>query len=112
MDGTRRPVVVGVDGSLPGRGALRRAPDHAPQRGRPIREPHAPGSADPELWAAARAMLAEAVAEARALQPGVEVSGKVIDGSPVTELCSASETAPLVVVAGRWIGGFTGLLLC
>ena len=111
MGGTRNPVVVGLDGSTASWGALRWAVRHAALRGLPLRVLHAAGSAGPEAWAAGRSMIAEAVAEARALRPGLTVTGDVIDGQPVTELCAASETAEVVAVAGRGVGGFPGLRL-
>jgi len=111
MDGTHHPVVVGVDGSPASRDALHWAAAEAAVRGLPLRIMHAVGPADPERWTAARAMIAEAVARARAWQSGIAVSGEVIDGQPVTELCAASETATMVVMANRGAGGFAELLL-
>ena len=111
MGGTRNPVVVGVDGSAASHGALRWAADEAAVRGLPLRVLHAVCSAEPECWATARAMIAEAVGRARARQAGITVTGEVIDGQPVTELCAASAAAEMVVLAGRGAGGFEELLL-
>jgi nucleotide-binding universal stress UspA family protein len=111
MGDTRNPVVVGVDGSPPSREALGWAANEASSRELPLRVLHAVSSAEPARWTAARAMIAEAVARARALQPGLTVCGEVIDGRATTELCAASDAAELVVVASRGRGGFEGLLL-
>lgn len=111
MEDTRAPVVVGIDGSASSRGALRWAVDEASARGLPLRVLHAARSAEPELWSASRAMIADAVSVARQAHPEVEVSGEVIDGKPVIELCSAAERADLVVVGSRGIGGFAELSL-
>ncbi|MBN1171447.1 MAG: universal stress protein [Micromonosporaceae bacterium] len=111
MEGAQYPVVVGIDGSASSRGALRWAAAEASARGLALRIIHAARSAEPELWSAARAMIADAVSTARKAQPGLVVSGDVIDGKPVNELCAASERANLLVVASRGIGGFDGLLL-
>lgn len=52
-----------------------------------------------------------AVAKLREAQPGIEIEGKVVQGSPVVVLREESEGAGLVVVGHRGRGGFTGLLL-
>ncbi|MBT8225592.1 MAG: universal stress protein [Dactylosporangium sp.] len=111
MEDDRKPVIVGIDGSESSRGALHWAAGEAVARDRPLRIIHAAGPAEPELWSAARAMVADAVSAARSWRPELAVSGEVIDGQPVVELCSASPDAELVVIAARGIGGFDGLLL-
>lgn len=111
MNGFSGPVVVGVDGSPAGGGALHWAAREAAARGLPLRVLHAAGSADTQLWAAARAMVAEAVSEARTARPDLEVQGDVVDGAPITELCAASRESSLLVLASRGIGGFPELLL-
>lgn len=111
MEDTRGPIVVGLDGSQSSRDALRWAAHEAAVRSAPLHALYAAGSAEPELWAAARAMIADAVAEARTLCPDSPVSGDVIDGQPFTELCAASTGADMIVVASRGLGGFDGLLV-
>lgn len=111
MEGSRRPVVVGIDGSEPSRGALRWAAGEAAARGLPLRVLFAASSADRELWATARAMVAEAVGEARGWQPTVTVDGGVTDGNPIAELCAASAGASVMVTAASGVGGFPGMLL-
>lgn len=111
MDDPRNPIVVGIDGSESSRGALRWAAHEAAVRKAPLRVLHAVGSAEPELWTAARAMIADGVAEARAIGPDLTVTGEVIDGQPFTELCAAAQNAEMIVVANRGLGGFDGLLL-
>jgi nucleotide-binding universal stress UspA family protein len=115
-------IVVGVDGSAPSRTALRWAATEADRKGAPLRVLLAyhwrmPGSltADADLAHAAKdqAELAveEAVTEARAVAPGVPVSGAAVLGNPAPVLLRAAEDASLLVVGTRGRGGFTGLLL-
>ncbi len=111
MDSTTGPVVVGVNGSRPSAGALRWAAREAAARGLPLRVVNAAGSGDHRLWATARAMVAEAVGDARSLWPNLAVEGEVIDGAPASKLREASQSASLVVVASRGIGGFPQLLV-
>jgi nucleotide-binding universal stress UspA family protein len=111
MESATGPVVVGVDGSRPSAGALRWAAREAATRGLSLRVLHAAGSADNRLWATARAMVAEAVGDARGLWPQLTVEGEVVDGAPSSKLLEASQSASLVAVASRGIGGFPELLV-
>lgn len=53
----------------------------------------------------------EAIAGLRDQFPDVEVRQEVMKGSPVKSLLAASQTAQLLVVGSRGLGGFRGLLL-
>lgn len=53
----------------------------------------------------------EAMAGFREDFPDVQVRQEVVKGSPVKSLLKASETAQLLVVGSRGLGGFRGLLL-
>lgn len=111
MAGTRDPVVVGVDGSADADGALRWAADEAYRRQRPLRVVHAAASEDPDAHREAGRLVEDAAAEARAWQPGIEVSAFVYAGTPAVELCTESAHADLVVVGSHGRGGIAGLLL-
>jgi nucleotide-binding universal stress UspA family protein len=56
-------------------------------------------------------LAAGAVAEARAWEPGIEVSGVAVVGDPAPVLLDAGRTAALLVVGNRGRGGFASLLL-
>ncbi|MFD1661115.1 universal stress protein [Streptomyces caeni] len=55
--------------------------------------------------------VAEAVERAKAVAPGVEVTGSVVTGEPLTVLEAQSRAAEPVAVGSRSMGGFVGLLL-
>ena len=116
--GTGADVVVGVDGSEPGRRALEWAAREASRRGVTLRVAHAypsgvaisaPGDS-PRLRGAAERLLAQDVDHARELVD-VTVVPALVDGPPATVLVHESERASLLVVGGRGQGGFAGLLL-
>jgi nucleotide-binding universal stress UspA family protein len=119
------PVVVGVDGSEQALRAVALAAQLAAQRSRELRIVHAfiwpelsvplgpaPGApASGGLAHAADRYVEEAVGHARRLAPELRVSGSVIVGAPAPVLLEAAETAELVVLGDRGLGGFTGLLI-
>ncbi|MCX4473123.1 Universal stress protein [Micromonospora sp. MW-13] len=118
------PVVVGVDGSEPGRLAVALAADEAARRGTGLTLAHvAPTGADRpvpdevvEAGAAAGAesadLLAGAAAEVAAAHPGLAVERRPLRADrPARALIEASGGATLVAVGSRGRGGFAGLLL-
>lgn len=116
-------VVVGVDGSKPSMAALRTAFDHAAQRGAELVVVHAweaKGLEDPTLqtdssWPAYEGELERAVgreiSSISAQHPAVKVVHRVVRSSPVAALIQAADSADLVVVGARGMGGFPGLHL-
>jgi nucleotide-binding universal stress UspA family protein len=117
-----KTVVVGVDGSTNGEGALRWAFAEAERRGARVVALHAwslPHSHELAFAAAsalsgsleshARTVLHDAVASAKL--PGVECTEIVEEGPPASLLVEAAKGAQLLVVGTRGRGGFAGLLL-
>ncbi|WP_040883766.1 universal stress protein [Janibacter sp. HTCC2649] len=115
----RRPVVVGVDSGHESWLALGWAADEATRRGRPLHLIHARTSSDrarPEGVDAQGERLAPtglnaAVAQARTLAPGIEVTAEATDQTPVRALTEASSFATCVVVGARGRGALVGTLL-
>jgi nucleotide-binding universal stress UspA family protein len=120
-------VIVGVDGSAPGRYALGWAAEEVRVRPRPLHLLHACGwqLLDPPLgpngyrrpvsartrddvYAEAEKMLAETAAM---LDPAIPVTTEISDDLPGRALLSASLTAATVIVGSRGTGGFPGLLV-
>ncbi|GAB3266770.1 universal stress protein [Arthrobacter pigmenti] len=122
---TPRPtdVVVGIDGSDTSSAALAWALREAQLRearlrlitayGMPLLENTSIASAYREVHGKLRDIAADTVRSARAevSGQGVEVVGAVIEGDAAGALISAAETAGLLVVGSRGLGGFTGRLL-
>jgi nucleotide-binding universal stress UspA family protein len=116
-------IVVGIDGSAPSRKALRWAVMEASRRAARLKiitaymltwPPEAFGGLGQlPQYAQDRfdQIAAEAVAEARALAPGLEVTGTAVPGEPASQLVDASRLAAMVVVGNRGHGGFASLLL-
>lgn len=108
-----RGVVVGADGSEHGRAALVWAADTAVAYGLPLTvlfaRPDATGV--PKLVPEPAGVLGEAVAVARARQPGLDVTALQMPDSPVKSLLAAGDTADVLVLGSRGIEGFRGLLL-
>jgi nucleotide-binding universal stress UspA family protein len=103
-------IVAGIDGSQQSRAALRWAAAEARRTDAPLRIVTAHDV--PDLSAPqADEIAAAAVAEARALAPGVEVSGAAVSGDPASALLQAGRTAAMLVVGNRGRGSFAGLLL-
>ena len=112
---SRVRVVVGVDGSPRADQALAWAAEEARMRGALLEVVHAafyrrellqafPGFAKGE-----GAILAKAVARARALAPTVEVVGRLCEPPPAEALTKESEGAVLLVIGSRGLHGFEEL---
>jgi len=73
------------------------------------------GPTDEEVYehlaAAARKLLDEALDQARALEPELEIVGELAEMRAAPALLSAAADAELLVVGSRGRGGFKGLLL-
>jgi nucleotide-binding universal stress UspA family protein len=127
-----KPIVVGVDGSDASAAALAWAAEEARLRSVPLVAVFAwsfiPAQpiGDPGMLAvpagdlagqleaeseAARVILGEAVSEALAAEPGVEVEQRLVEGDPGDALVAASESAALVVVGSHGRSGLKAALL-
>ncbi|MEU1078963.1 universal stress protein [Streptomyces sp. NPDC005908] len=118
-------VVVGVDGSASALTAVETAAREARLRGASLKVVHAfmwpamhvpmgpspLGPSDGGLRSVVERLLADAVERAEAAVPGVDVSGSVVTGEPLTVLEAQSRAAELVVVGSRGMGGFVGLMV-
>ena len=121
----RRPVLVGVDGSVSAQASLAWAAAEASYRRCPLRIVHTftwPMIGDPfglnltepindGLRAAARWILSEAENQARQASPDIKVTAELFAAAAAPTLLSQARDAQLVVVGGRGIGGFRGLLV-
>lgn len=119
-----RSVLVGVDGSQAALEAVRWAAKEAERRCAVLRLVYAfgwvptPDLRDPDpasapsdtLLRGARRAVAAAAALAAVVAPDVDVVEDVLTGSPIQRLAAESRGAQLVVVGGRGLGGFNGLL--
>jgi nucleotide-binding universal stress UspA family protein len=124
-EGTRRTVVVGVDGSATCAKAIAFAFEQAQALGARVvalHAWHAPAliptggglvpQIDPrQLEDEARLLVAESIAGAAADHPDVECTTVLTTGSAAQALVHKTESADLVVVGSRGRGGFTQLLL-
>lgn len=118
-------VLVGTDGSPSALGAVETAAREAGTRGARLvvvhafvwpmfrvgLEPSVYGPTESGLRRQAEIVLDTAVARARAVAPGTEVSGELITGEPLVVLATRSRGAELVVVGSRGTGAFTGLVV-
>jgi nucleotide-binding universal stress UspA family protein len=116
-------IVVGTDGSEQSRTTVRWAAAQARLRSAPLKILTAyPWNGPPEALdgvgelpgpVAQRfgQLAAAAAAEARAQQPGIEVTGAAVIGDPATALVEAGRTAAMLVVGNRGRGGFASLVL-
>ncbi|GAA3560871.1 universal stress protein [Nonomuraea rosea] len=114
-------IIAGVDGSAPSIAAVEWAADDALRMGGELRIVHAldrrpydiarfpvPDQEDLLRKAAGR-VLDAAEAAARARQPAVEVSTRLVEGAPAAVL--QEQEANELVVGNRGLGGFAGVLL-
>jgi nucleotide-binding universal stress UspA family protein len=116
-------VVVGTDGSEQSRAAVRWAAAEARLRAAPLKiltahpwnrppEPFGGLGGLPDVMAQRfEEMAAGAAAEARIVEPGIEVTGVAVIGDPASVLLDAARTAAMLVVGNRGRGGFASLLL-
>ncbi|MEU7872118.1 universal stress protein [Dactylosporangium sp. NPDC049140] len=112
MIASRRPVIVGVDGSPAAFGAVRWAADEAMRLGQPLRIIHALEVHGPyEEVSDEHGLAIEAANEIRHWQPGLEVTTTTWHGEPARVLIEQSRSASLVVVGSRGSGGFHSLLV-
>ncbi|QPK49839.1 universal stress protein [Streptomyces gardneri] len=121
----RGVVLVGADGSDSALHAVETAAREARARGARLSVIHAfiwpllkvplgpspYGPPDGGLRQQAQGIVDGAVAHARACAPGIEVTGEVLAGEPLTILAARSASAELVVVGSRGTGAFSGLVL-
>ena len=116
-------IIVGVDGAAPSRTALRWASREAVRRGAELvvllayhwRIPGAPAMLGADLEQAtqdqAELVVADAVAEARAVAPGVTARGHAVLGDPAPALVNAGLDGGLIVVGSRGQYGFPAALV-
>jgi nucleotide-binding universal stress UspA family protein len=118
-DPPNREVVVGVDGSEVGLGAVRWAAQEAARRGAPLRILHAApylgrggasGAPPPEL-PRARGITAVAYTVARHTEPSVQSSTEVVPGDPATSLLRAAAAGQLVVLGSSATGAADEMVL-
>ncbi|WP_116449666.1 universal stress protein [Blastococcus litoris] len=117
-DGSAREIVVGVDGSEVGLGAVRWAAREAVRRNAPLRLLHAApylgtrsgGSPPPEL-PRARRITAQAYTVARHTDPAVQASTEVVPGDPTDALLRAAASGQLVVLGSLATGAPDELVL-
>ncbi len=120
------PVVVGVDGSDCSMEAVTLGAQEAGRHHMPLRLVHAfvwpylpsvPMAAPPvapaveEMHDAAEAFMADAERRARAVDPALDVSTHVTDGTASAVLIEESQRAGMIVLGDRGLGGFSGMLL-
>lgn len=119
-----RPIVAGVDGSASALHAAGWAADEAARRRVRLRLVHVvsvsalahAGGMGPStdffqaLESDGRQRLDEAAAAIGRSHPGVEVELDLREGDLVPTLIDESETAQLVVLGARGLGGFRGML--
>lgn len=123
---SKRPIMVGVDGSSSAEEAVRWAAAEARVRRLPLSLVHAypwaermrrtgkpqPEVHDEELFRREAAeTLQQAGAQARAAAPEIEIATEVVDGRPVEVLTGRARGAEMVVLGSRGLGGVSGLLL-
>jgi nucleotide-binding universal stress UspA family protein len=114
-----RPVIVGVDGTEIGLGAVRWAAQEAARRDAPLLILHAApylgrsgstGAPPPEL-PRARGITAVAYTVARRKQPGVQASTEVVPDEPVDALLRAAAESQLLVLGSSTTGAADEMVL-
>jgi nucleotide-binding universal stress UspA family protein len=122
---TPPPIVVGIDGSISALHAARWAAREAANRRAPLRLVHVcallpPGYPEPVVHLAGTAemlmeqggdWLREAVGAIRAVDRTLDVTSDVRHGAVVKVLLEESESASLLVLGSRGLGGFAELLV-
>ncbi|GAB3696839.1 universal stress protein [Saccharopolyspora tripterygii] len=106
-------VVVGVDGSAVARNAAAWAAREAVRRGCGLRIVYADPTEHPgeeHVREPVARALSDAVGQASAEQPDLQVTTAALPGPPERVLVAESAAAELLVVGDRGFGGFTGLL--
>jgi nucleotide-binding universal stress UspA family protein len=114
-----REIVVGVDGTEVGLGAVRWAAQEAARRGAPLRILHAapylgrggPAGAPPPELPRARGITAVAYTVARHTEPGVQSSTEVVTDDAVTALLRAASEGQLVVLGSSTTGAADEMVL-
>lgn len=123
-----KKIVVGVDGSKGGAGALDFAAEEAMLRGARlvmVTAWHTPplvlagvvaesgfyNEVNREHREHAAAVSDEGLARAKAIAPTLECEQKVVEGQPAKVLLDESRDAFLLVLGSRGHGGFSGMLL-
>jgi nucleotide-binding universal stress UspA family protein len=114
-----RDVVVGVDGTEVGLGAVRWAAQEAARRDAPLRILHAapylgrsgPSGAPPPELPRARGITAVAYTVARHTGPGVQASTEVVPDEPVDALLRAAAAGQLLVLGSSTTGAADEMVL-
>lgn len=119
QEGPVRDVLVGVDGSEVGLGAVRWAVREAARRGAPVRILHAApylgsrgtSGAPPIGLVRARHITAQAYTVARHTDAGVPASTEVVPGDPIAVLLRGAAAGQLVVLGSSATGTVDELVL-
>jgi nucleotide-binding universal stress UspA family protein len=117
--GSPREVLVGVEGSEVGLGAVRWAAHEAVRRNAPLRILHAApylahrtrGGAPPPELPRARRITAQAYTVARHTEPGLRASTEVVPGDPTGTLLRAAAGGQLLVLGSSTTGAADELVL-
>ena len=119
-EGSAREVLVGVEGSEVGLGAVRWAAHEAVRRNAPLRIVHAApylghrrrssGAPPPEMHRARR-IIAQAYTVARHTEPGLRAATEVAPGDPTATLLRAAAAGQLVVLGSSSTGAPDELVL-
>lgn len=119
-----KPVVVGADGSEGSMRAVEWAALEAERRKAPLRivsvpsmpaRMHAEEGGTPTVAASltdyAERAVETAATRARELVPGLVTDSEMLSGAPALAIAEAGDSAQMVVVGARGLGGFAALLL-
>ncbi|WP_165555637.1 universal stress protein [Kribbella pittospori] len=102
-----KPIVVGIDGSHAAEVAISWATTEAASQKVQLQLVHAVSAG----LSASRAVVDDAVAQVRRLEPAIEVEARLEYGAPSTALVMASGQAQLVVIGSRGLGVMVGALV-